>query len=186
MIWQFYFNIIQVVMDENKIKKEKTKKDSKYKRKLKEEEKIYITDQENEAEPDFEPDIEAQIHIPEPTRATAPLRHSRNLSPWAFNRKPHSKTPYTHRHLAPQNDSSDDSSDSEDNDPVKYPVQYKTLGNPRGTISESLSSDSDTDVPRITRKRVSLRRIESSTEDELRSRAKIFQRFRNRQLSDSD
>lgn len=172
--------------DEEKIKRERTKRGSKYKTELKEEEKIYITDQENEAELNFEPDIEAQIHIPEPVWATPTLRHSRNLSPWALSRKPHNKTLYTHRRLTPQNDSSDNSSDSEDNNRVKYPEQYKTLSTSRGTISESLSSDSDIDVPRITRKRVSLRRVESNTEDELRSRAKIFQRFRNRQLSDSD
>lgn len=173
--------------DEKKIKKEKTKKDGKYKRKLKEEEKIYITDQENEAEPDFEPDIEAQIHIPEHDWATPPLRHSRNLSQWAISRKPHDKTLYTRRRLVPQNDSSDDSSDSGDNDRVGYPEQYKTLGTLRITRSESSSSDSDTDVPRITRKRVSLRRrVESNTEDELRYIAKKFQKFQNRQLSDSD
>lgn len=145
--------------------------------------KIYITDQENEAEPIIEPDIEARIHLPEPTGITPPLRHSRNLSPWAINRKPDNRTLYTHRRVSLQHHSSD----SEDNEQVKYPVQYKTLGIPEETSSESSMCGSDTGVPRITRRRLSLRRMESSTEDELRSRAKLFQRFRrNRQLSDSD
>lgn len=172
--------------DEDQIKGEGLKKGSKYKREWKEVEKIYITDQENDDELNLEPDIEAQIHIPEPTSSTQPLRHSRNLSPWALSRKLHNKTPYTHRRLTWQNDSSDDSSDSEDNEEVKYPEQYKTWGIPEDTSSESSPSDSDTDVPRITRKRLSLRQLESSTKDELRSRAKLYQRFRNRQLSDSD
>lgn len=153
---------------------------------MKEVEKIYITDQENEAELNFEPDIEAQIHIPEPTWSMPPLRHSRNLSPWAINRKPHSKSPYTHRRMSKQHDLSDDSSDSEDNEQVKYPERYKTLSIPGETSSEPSPSDSHSDVPMRTRKRVSLRRLESNTEDELRSRPKIFQRFRNRQLSDTD
>lgn len=172
--------------DEDQIKDEGLKKGSKYKRELKEVEKIYITDQENDDELNLEPDIEAQIHIPEPTSSTQPLQHSRNLSPWVLSREPHNKTPYTHRRLTWQNDSSDDSSDIEDNEQAKYPEQYKTWGIPEDTSSESLPSDSDTDVPRITRKRLSLRRLESSTKDELRSRAKLYQRFRNRQLSDSD
>lgn len=172
--------------DEDQIKDEGLKKGSKYKRELKEVEKIYITDQENDDELNLEPGIEAQIHIPEPTSSTQPLRHSRNLSPWALSRKLHNKTPYTHRRLTWQNDSSDDSSDSEDNEQAKYPEQYKTWGIPEDTSSESSPSDSDTDVPRITRKRLSLRQLESSTKDELRSRAKLYQRFRNRQLSDSD
>lgn len=172
--------------DEDQIKGEGLKKGSKYKRELKEVEKIYITDQENDDELNLEPDIEAQIHIPEPTSSTQPLRHSRNLSPWVLSRKPHNKTPYTHRRLTWQNDSSDDSSDSEDNEQAKYPEQYKTWGIPEDTSSKSSPSDSDTDVPRITRKRLSLRQLESSTKDELRSRAKLYQRFRNRQLSDSD
>lgn len=145
--------------------------------------KIYITDQENEAEPIIEPDIEARIHLPGPTGITPPLRHSRNLSPWAINRKPDNRTLYTHRRVSLQHHSSD----SEDNEQVKYPVQCKTLGIPEETSSESSPCGSDTGVPRITRRRLSLRRMESSTEDELRSRAKLFQRFRrNRQLSDSD
>lgn len=153
---------------------------------MKEEKKIYVTDQENEEEPVIETDIEARIHIPEPG-ITQPLRHSRNLSPWAINRKPDNRTLYTHRRVSSQRHSSGDSSDSEDNEQVKYPVQYKTLGIPAETSSESSPSGSDTGVPRITRRRLSLRRMESSTEDELRSRAKLFQRFRrNRQLSDSD
>lgn len=172
--------------DEDQIKDEGLKKGSKYKRELKEVEKIYITDQENDDELNLEPDIEAQIHIPEPTSSTQPLRHSRNLSPWALSRKLHNKTPYTHRRLTWQIDSSDDSSDREDNEQAKYPEQYKTWGIPEDTSSESSPSDSDTDVPRITRKRFSLRQLESSTKDELRSRAKLYQRFRNRQLSDSD
>nr|XP_034329514.1 transient receptor potential cation channel subfamily M member-like 2 isoform X1 [Crassostrea gigas] len=172
--------------DEDQIKDEGLKKGSKYKRELKEVEKIYITDQENVDELNLEPDIEAQIHIPEPTSSTQPLRHSRNLPPWALSRKPHNKAPYTHRRLTWQIDSSDDSSDREDNEQAKYPEQYKTWGIPGETSSELSTSDSDTDVPRITRRRLSLRRMESSTEDELRSRAKLFQRFRNRQLSDSD
>lgn len=172
--------------DEDQIKDEGLKKGSKYKRELKEVEKIYITDQENDDELNLEPDIEAQIHIPEPTSSMQPLQHSRNLSPWVLSRKPHNKTPYTHRRLTWQNDSSDDSSDSEDNEQAKYPEQYKTWGIPEDTSSESSPSDSDTDVPRITRKRMSLRQLESSTKDELRSRAKLYQRFRNRQLSDSD
>lgn len=145
--------------------------------------KIYITDQENEAEPIIQSDIEARIHLPGPTGITPPLRHSRNLSPWAINRKPDNRTLYTHRRVSLQHHSSD----SEDNEQVKYPVQYKTLGIPEETSSESSPCGSDTGVPRITRRRLSLRRMESSTEDELRSRAKLFQRFRrNRQLSDSD
>lgn len=172
--------------DEDQIKDEGLKKGSKYKRELKEVEKIYITDQENDDELNFEPDIEAQIHIPEPTSSTQPLRHSRNLPPWALSRKPHNKAPYTHRRLTWQIDSSNDSSDREDNEQAKYPEQYKTWGIPEDTSSESSPSDSDTDVPRITRKRLSLRQLESSTKDELRSRAKLYQRFRNRQLSDSD
>lgn len=172
--------------DEDQIKGEGLKKGSKYKRELKEVEKIYITDQENDDELNLEPDIEAQIHIPEPTSSMQPLQHSRNLSPWVLSREPHNKTPYTHRRLTWQNDSSDDSSDIEDNEQAKYPEQYKTWGIPEDTSSESLPSDSDTDVPRITRKRLSLRQLESSTKDELRSRAKLYQRFRNRQLSDSD
>lgn len=169
--------------DEDQIKGEGLKKGSKYKRELKEVEKIYITDQENDDELNLEPDNEAQIHIPEPTSSMQPLQHSRNLSPWVLSRKPHNKTPYTHRRLTWQND---DSSDSEDNEQAKYPEQYKTWGIPEDTSSESSPSDSDTDVPRITRKRLSLRQLESSTKDELRSRAKLYQRFRNRQLSDSD
>lgn len=169
--------------DEDQIKGEGLKKGSIYKRELKEVEKIYITDQENDDELNLEPDIEAQIHIPEPTSSMQPLQHSRNLSPWVLSRKPHNKTPYTHRRLTWQND---DSSDSEDNEQAKYPEQYKTWGIPEDTSSESSPSDSDTDVPRITRKRLSLRQLESSTKDELRSRAKLYQRFRNRQLSDSD
>lgn len=172
--------------DEDQIKDEGLKKGSKYKRELKEVEKIYITDQENDDELNLEPDIEAQIHIPEPTSSMQPLQHSRNLSPWVLSRKPHNKTPYTHRRLTWQNDSSNDSSDSEDNEQAKYLEQYKTWGIPEDTSSESSPSDSDTDVPRITRKRLSLRQLESSTKDELRSRAKLYQRFRNRQLSDSD
>lgn len=172
--------------DEDQIKGEGLKKGSKYKRELKEVEKIYITDQENDDELNLEPDIEAQIHIPEPTSSMQPLQHSRNLSSWVLSRKPHNKTPYTHRRLTWQNDSSDDSSDIEDNEQAKYPEQYKTWGIPEDTSSESSPSDSDTDVPRITRKRLSLRQLESSTKDELRSRAKLYQRFRNRQLSDSD
>lgn len=172
----------ETLKDEEKIKRAGTKKDRKYKRKLKEV-KIYITDQENEAEPIIEPDIEARIHLPGPTGITPPLRHSRNLSPWAINRKPDNRTLYTHRRVSLQHHSSD----SEDNEQVKYPVQYKTLGIPEETSSESSPCGSDTGVPRITRRRLSLRRMESSTEDELRSRAKLFQRFRrNRQLSDSD
>lgn len=182
--------LIQAFVDEQQStkekKKKKKKKHKKHKKETQEEEKINNMDVQNNAKPESE----AQKSIPDNAWASPPPPPTtRNLSPQLSSQEVPYKSPYLQRRLTPlkvQNDMSEDSDDVEDNAHVKTQEPYNILSTPRRSRSKLEASDSDSDVPRKFRKKKSLTRVESSTEDERRSKSKFFKRFKSRQLSDTD
>ncbi|XP_061184292.1 transient receptor potential cation channel subfamily M member-like 2 [Saccostrea echinata] len=172
------------VVDEDQVKKEKKKKKKhkkeKKKKKQQEEEKIINLDQQNNAKPESEAwkDMPSPASNLSPRQTKSPIRGGPDSTP---------KNLFLQRRQTSQNNLSDDSFDSEDNARPQVPDSYNILSTPRRTRSSNIrASDSDSDMPRRLRSKKSLLRVESSTEDERRSKKRIFKRRRSRQLSESD
>ncbi|XP_061184290.1 transient receptor potential cation channel subfamily M member-like 2 [Saccostrea echinata] len=168
------------VVDEDQVKKEKKKKHKKDKKKKKqqEEEKIINLDQQNNAKPESEAwkDMASLASNLSPRLTKSPIRGGPDSTP---------KNLFLQRHQTTQINLSDDSFDSDDVQP-QVPDSSNILSMPRRTGSNIQASDSDSDMPRRLRSKKSLLRVESSTEDERRSKKRIFNRRRSRQLSESD
>lgn len=181
----FYFIFYQDAAEEvqekkEKKKKKKKKKDKKQKKEMEDEEKINNMDQQNNAKPESE----ADKNIPAPAwdESSKPTVH---FSPRNTSNGAGLLSQFLHRSSS-QNNVSDESGDSEDNGPARGPESYNILSTPRRRRSKFQASDSDSDAPRRIRKKKSLRRVESSTEDERRTKSSFFKRHRSRQLSDTD
>lgn len=147
---------------------------------MEDEEKINNMDQQNNAKPESE----ADKNIPAPAwdESSKPTVH---FSPRNTSNGAGLLSQFLHRSSL-QNNVSDESGDSEDNGPARGPESYNILSTPRLRRSKFQASDSDSDAPRRIRKKKSLRRVESSTEDERRTKSSFFKRHRSRQLSDTD
>ncbi|XP_062600663.1 transient receptor potential cation channel subfamily M member 3-like, partial [Saccostrea cucullata] len=158
-------------VDEDRVKKKKKLKKEKKKKQQQMEEIIINLDQRNKAKP------ESEANKDSPLETRSPIRQGPDSNP---------KNLLLRRLQTTQNNLTDDSFDSDDAQP-QVPDSSIIISMPRRTQSFDIQpSDSDSDRPRRMRSKKSLLRVESSTEDERRSKKRIFKRRGSHQLSDTE